>query len=334
MILYVQFAAGHRYVPLRDCGIDVAVFAIAFAGNGGQFHIFVGVHSTAAEQLTFVPHPVPLHVQLQGPGHETPAFGDCVPAAHSPVVFTAVALAKDQPFATPHCPFTCNGNHLVEKQLAVVHQFAPLQVQVQGHIPATTDAVPVKHKLDAGGELGAIICIVPWYAPHTQCTGTGFWINAWHIGLFGVPEHCHVLDVAVVVTLMTDHAEHKLVVGVDAKVHPFELPHAPATGTTIVALHIGLFGAPEHCHVLDVAVVVMLITDQAAHKLVIGAEGNTPPFDAPQTPGGILGPSYGTIHVVFGDAHIHDAHPLVFVHHPCPFSRFTQLAIEVVPGLQ
>ena len=68
-------------------------------------------------------------------------------------------------------------------------------------------------------------------------TGTGFMIVAAHCGLFGTPEHNHDFEDAVVTTLIADPAAQRLTIGADANVCPFAVPHAPAAGATIDALH-------------------------------------------------------------------------------------------------
>jgi hypothetical protein len=262
--------------------MEVTVLAIACGGNGGQFEVVVGVEVTVAAHEAVVPPLVPTHVHAQGPEPPTVA-GVSTPAPQSPAAFTAAALAKLPPLATPHCPLTTM--NLFAKHDAVLHPALPTHVHVQGPAHQTVDAAHPRHRF----AVGAVKSVCPSEGPQRPLTGIGFAIVAIHCGLFGVPEHNHDFDEAVVTTLIGAPDEHKFVVGADVNVCPFAVPQAPAAGATILAAHCELFGVPEQFHVFEVAVVTTLIAEPTEQRLLVGADANTCPFALPHIPGGVAG---------------------------------------------
>jgi hypothetical protein len=77
------------------------------------------------------------------------------------------AVLTATPFAGPHTPFTgCAEATFVAEQVAVVPPLLPAQLQFQGPLPLTADAVPALQRL----AVGAVDRLEPFEEPHTPLT--------------------------------------------------------------------------------------------------------------------------------------------------------------------
>jgi hypothetical protein len=108
-----------------------------------------------AEQIATVPPLLPAQVQLQGP---LPLTADAVPALHR---FAVGAVLTVPLFALPQAPFVSSK----AEHLAVVPPLLPTQVQLQGPLPLTADAVPALQRLADGA-----VTATPAAAPHNPFT--------------------------------------------------------------------------------------------------------------------------------------------------------------------
>lgn len=93
-----------------------------------------------AEQLTFVPPCEARQVQFHGPA---PVTVDAAPFAQSEAVGF---VSEGTPFAGPQAPLV----DLVAEQDAALPPFTPEQVQFQGPVPVTGEAVPTLQSPLAG----------------------------------------------------------------------------------------------------------------------------------------------------------------------------------------
>ena len=105
---------------------------------------FTGAEKAEA-QLAFDPPFDPLHTHDHGP---VPATALALPVVHN--VPAAGAVAKVFPCDHPHEPFT--GGEKEELQLAFDPPLTPLHIHDHGPVPVTALALPVVHKVLAGGE--------------------------------------------------------------------------------------------------------------------------------------------------------------------------------------
>src|SRR5690606_12150757 len=105
----------------------------------------------------------PLQDHVHGP---VPATAVGVPALQR---LTVGATATATPFAVPQRPGTGVGV-LFAEQAALVPPLRPVQVHVQGSMPATAVAVPALQRLPPEGAVGTV---VRWADPQTPATGTG-----------------------------------------------------------------------------------------------------------------------------------------------------------------
>jgi hypothetical protein len=110
-----------------------------------------------AEQETVAPPFFPEQFQYQGPLPETEVS---VPEEHR---LYAGADENVPPLDEPHWPLTGVQQHRAEltdvfwaEQEAVVPPSIPRQVQVQGPLPETEDAIPAEQRLSAEGENGSL----------------------------------------------------------------------------------------------------------------------------------------------------------------------------------
>jgi hypothetical protein len=72
------------------------------------------------------------------------------------------ALLVGTPFADPHWPFTGGFCASGAEHCAVVPPPVPMQLQVQGPVPLTVDAVPALHI----PELAVVVLATPFAGPH------------------------------------------------------------------------------------------------------------------------------------------------------------------------
>jgi hypothetical protein len=107
-----------------------------------------------------VPPFEPLHDQLKGP---EPVTADADPALQR---FAVGADGTGIPLAVPQAPFTGVGVKEAEQD-AVVPPLLPAQVQLNGPVPVTTDAVPAWHKL----AVGALEKLMPFDVPQAPLIG-------------------------------------------------------------------------------------------------------------------------------------------------------------------
>jgi hypothetical protein len=99
---------------------------------------------------------LPAQVQFQGP---LPLTVDDAPAVQRLAVGALVRVA---PFEEPHAPFTGGADAtIVAEQVATVPPLLPAQVQFQGPLPLTADAVPALHRFAVGAVLTVPLFALP-----------------------------------------------------------------------------------------------------------------------------------------------------------------------------
>lgn len=190
--------------PVVGCVVEVDPFAGPHAP---------AVPATGALQSINVPTPVPSHTQLHGP---LPPTADAVPVAQRPLVG---ALLAATPFAGPHCPLLPDATGAAHD--AFVPPFAPAQVQFQGPLPDTADAVPALHRPLAG----AALVTIPFAGPHAPFTDTA---GAEHAAFVPPPAPLQVqLHGPAPLTAVAVPVLHSPPDGAVAAGTPFAGPHAP-----------------------------------------------------------------------------------------------------------
>jgi hypothetical protein len=115
-----------------------------------------------APQSTALPPAVPWQIQVQGPEPDT---GEAVPELHRLEIGAALTVVL---LAEPQMPFTAVVVAMDAEHCAEVPPPDPAQLQLNGPLPETSDAVPVVHRLP----VGMLLTLVPLTDPQAPLTTT------------------------------------------------------------------------------------------------------------------------------------------------------------------
>jgi hypothetical protein len=115
--------------------------------------------AAAAEQLAVVPPSLPSQLHDHGP---VPPTDEAAPMLQRSVVG---AVLRVRPLDDPHAPLTREANKGAE-QRAVEPNLLPVQLQYQGPVPVTDEAIPTLHRL----VVGAVTAAAPLAAPQEPST--------------------------------------------------------------------------------------------------------------------------------------------------------------------
>jgi hypothetical protein len=271
-------------VPALQRPVDGALVAVAPLAGPHTPLVPAGGGVLLAEQIALLPPLVPAQIQPQGP---VPLMAEAVPVEHRPVVG---AVATVVPFAGPHTPLvaTAAGVVFAAEHEALLPPFAPAQVQPQGPVPLSTEAVPVEHR----PVIGAVATVVPLAGPHMPFTATGgdVVLAAEHEALLPPFDPAQVqLHGPVPLSTEAVPVEQRPVVGALATVVPFAAPHTP-----LVATGAGVVLAAEHEALLPPFAPAQVqfqgplpLKAEAVpveQKPVVGAVATVVPFAGPHTP--------------------------------------------------
>ena len=114
------------------------------------------VEASLSEHDAVLPPLLPAQLHAHGP---MPLTVEAVPAVQR---FAVGAVLTDAPFALPHAPFVSSK----AEQLAVVPPLEPAQVQLQGPLPLTLEAVPALQRF----AVGALVRSAAFEEPHAPLT--------------------------------------------------------------------------------------------------------------------------------------------------------------------
>jgi hypothetical protein len=246
--------------PVVGCVVDVDPFAGPHTP---------AVPATGALQFIDVPLPVPWHTQIHGP---LPPTADAVPVAHRPVVGFELAAT---PFAGPHCPLLPDATGAEHD--AFVPPLTPAQLQFQGPLPDTADAVPALQR----PLTGAALVTIPFAGPHAPFTDTA---GAEQDAFLPPPAPLQVqLHGPVPLTAVAVPALHSPPDGAVAAGTPLAGPHAPfaTSGAEQDAAVPPLMPRQLHIHG---PLPLRFAAVPAEHSPVDGAVPVPTPFAAPHAP--------------------------------------------------
>jgi hypothetical protein len=242
------------------CVVDVDPFALPHTPL---------VPASGERQSATPPPLLPRHAHAHGP---VPDTGLAVPVAHRFVDGAALAAT---PFAGPHClpvlEFT-GAEHCT-----VVPVPLPAQLQFQGPVPVTADAIPSLHRLPAG----ATVVITPFAGPHCPFTGA---TGAEQLADVPPPIPAQLqFHGPVPVTADAVPALHRPPEGAVSAVTPFAGPQAPFACTGAEHCAVLPPKAPTHSQ-LHGPVPLKLATVPDAHRLTVGCVATPTPFALPHAP--------------------------------------------------
>ena len=165
-----------------------------------------------AEQLAFEPPFTPVQFHDHGP---VPLTAVAVPELHR---FVVGAEVKSPPLLLPHTPVTIR----FAEQLAFEPPLVPLQVQLQGPVPETVEAVPLPQRLEVGAEVKSPPLLLP------QEAFTMRFAEQFAVEPPFDPEQLQ-LQGPEPETVEAVPLPQRLEVGAEVKFWPLLLPHTPLT---------------------------------------------------------------------------------------------------------